>query len=418
MRNILTIRNILRSIVTLLAIINGIILVLLNMKFPILNSEEISLINFVFKVICIILFLLGIAIIIYIIEHKISNKNEAILNEEEIPEKFDTDLIREKDILYLSTILNQKYPNKKEVVLLIMQLINKRVIDLSMTFDGEKHDYFIEKRNNTNYTVNEIEAELLNYVFKNSNKVDLIETIESIYRKRDCNHILKQCKKYIERHVDAYESQITPIYKIITVTISLLLLFLLFFATFLPSTTILTEIKNISQIDVILFVIMIAILGLSVNFVCLMLLKRVTMKYQYDNDSYLWIVRIIYIFESLLIISYAFPKHEIIQYISFMTYILALLTIMIKYNTHISLNKEQVNLREELIAIKNYLIKMDYLSDKEFGNIITYEEYITYGFLFDITIKINSEFDIIQKELKSALENESKSYWNVLKETI
>ena len=71
MRNILTIRNVVRSIVTVLTIINGIILVLLNMKFPILNSEETSLINFFLKIICIILFLLGIAIIIYIIEKNI-----------------------------------------------------------------------------------------------------------------------------------------------------------------------------------------------------------------------------------------------------------------------------------------------------------------------------------------------------------
>ena len=91
---------------------------------------------------------------------------------------------------------------------------------------------------------------------------------------------------------------------------------------------------------------------------------------------------------------------------------------MIKYNTHISLNEEQLELRKELIAIKNYLIKMDYLKDKEFGNIITYEEYITYAFLFNITIKINSEFDIMQREIKTLIEKECKSYWSLLNGTL
>ena len=52
-----------------------------------------------------------IAIVCYIIEHKMYNKNEKILDENLIEPKFDIDF-KDKDILYLSTILNQKLPEK------------------------------------------------------------------------------------------------------------------------------------------------------------------------------------------------------------------------------------------------------------------------------------------------------------------
>ena len=61
---------------------------------------------------------------------------------------------------------------------------------------------------------------------------------------------------------------------------------------------------------------------------------------------------------------------------------------------------------------------MTYLTDKELANIITYEECMMYGFLFNITIKINNEFDLLQKELLNAMKQEGMSYLNILKTKI
>jgi hypothetical protein len=99
-------------------------------------------------------------------------------------------------------------------------------------------------------------------------------------------------------------------------------------------------------------------------------------------------------------------------------YVLALLAIMIKYNKHFSLSKEDVAMRDKLISLKNYLQNMDYLTDKDFGNIITYENYIMYGFLFNITLKINKEFDLLQKELLDATKSEGTLYLELLKSNI
>lgn len=418
MSNKITIRNVLRSIMLVITIIEGIILYLLNNKNPFYKFADDSLVNFIFKVITVIFIFFVIAIVIYIIEHIKNNKDETILNEEEIPEKFDSDLIKNKDIIYLSTILNQKYPNKKEIVLLIMQLINKKAIDLTMLFDGVNHKYIIERRKNVKYYLNDVEEELINNIFIDCDRVDLMETIEGVYRKRESRHILEKCRKYIERNISICKSKITFIYKIIAYIILLLLLFLLWFIFILSGTTIAVETKNLGTSDVIIFFISIGIICLLLNFGCISLLKKVNMKYQYDNDSFLWVLRVVDILGGLLIISYFFNRYEIIQFVFISVYIIAMLINMIKYNTHISLNEEQLELRKELIAIKNYLIKMDYLKDKEFGNIITYEEYITYAFLFNITIKINSEFDIMQREIKTLIEKECKSYWSLLNGTL
>ena len=61
---------------------------------------------------------------------------------------------------------------------------------------------------------------------------------------------------------------------------------------------------------------------------------------------------------------------------------------------------------------------MDYLKDKDFANIMTYEECIMYGFLFNITIKINNEFDLLQKELLNAMKEEKRAYIDTLKTKI
>lgn len=91
---------------------------------------------------------------------------------------------------------------------------------------------------------------------------------------------------------------------------------------------------------------------------------------------------------------------------------------MIKYNTHISLSENDIIIRDRLLSLKKYFKNMNYLTDKEFANIITYEECIMYGFLFNITIKINKEFDILQKELFQIIKNEGKQYLNLFKNNI
>lgn len=166
-----------------------------------------------------------------------------------------------------------------------------------------------------------------------------------------------------------------------------------------------------------LYIIM-GILCIFINFLFVVGLNRIAIKYQYDNDSFLWLSKIIVLYGLIFIISYIFPIYVLIQYYLFSTFTVALLAIMIRYNTHITLTKKQVAIKKELLSLKKYLLSMNYLVDKEFGNIINYEEYIMYGFLFNITIKINKEFDIIQKEIKECVDAESKSYWNMLNEII
>ena len=61
---------------------------------------------------------------------------------------------------------------------------------------------------------------------------------------------------------------------------------------------------------------------------------------------------------------------------------------------------------------------MNYLEDNYWGNIITYEECIMYSFLFNITIKINKEFDLLQKELFDIFKKESYLYLKLFKNDI
>ena len=91
---------------------------------------------------------------------------------------------------------------------------------------------------------------------------------------------------------------------------------------------------------------------------------------------------------------------------------------MIKYNDHISLYQNDIITRNKLISLKNYFKYMNYLEDKYFGNIITYEECLMYGFLFNITIKINKEFDLLQKELLSIVKKEGHLYLKLFKDDI
>ena len=140
--------------------------------------------------------------------------------------------------------------------------------------------------------------------------------------------------------------------------------------------------------------------------------------YQYNNDTIEWILLNIILLNICLIISYIFPFPQIVQFLVFAIYIFSSFTIMLKYNLHISLSENDVDTRNRLISLKNYFKNMDYLKDKDFANIMTYEECIMYGFLFNITIKINNEFDLLQKELLNAMKEEKRAYIDTLKTKI
>lgn len=86
----------------------------------------------------------------------------------------------------------------------------------------------------------------------------------------------------------------------------------------------------------------------------------------------------------------------------------------LEFSRIVFLSKE--NAVEELDSMNNP--KRSYLRDKEFGNIMTYEKCLMYGFLFNVTIKINDEFDILQKQLMDIVKNESKLYINLFKSNI
>lgn len=91
---------------------------------------------------------------------------------------------------------------------------------------------------------------------------------------------------------------------------------------------------------------------------------------------------------------------------------------MIMYNENICLSQKDIEIRKRLFSLKKYFKEMQYLRDKEFGNIITYEECLMYGFLFHITIKIDNEFDMLQKQLFDVMKKESKSYMELFKTNV
>ena len=216
-----------KIIYLVLAIIQILLLLLLFIHYPL--PENMKDYSELFSNIIIAIFTLFIiAIICYICEHKIYNKNESLLDYNLIEPKFDIDF-KNYDILYLSTILNQKLPGKKGIILLIMQLINKKILDLSCYYDGNKYQYVITKRN-TYYTKNITKAEsiLIDYIFKNSNRVNLINSVKEIYsiKNKDINYIEHELYDSIEINNLIKHSGITIIYKILTVLISALIFFI------------------------------------------------------------------------------------------------------------------------------------------------------------------------------------------------
>lgn len=163
-----------------------------------------------------------ISIICYILEHKTYNKNENIFDEHIVEPNFDIAL-KNNDILYLSTILKQQYPEKKEIILLIMQLINKKIIDLSSYWDGKKYQYFIEKRQSNFSQINSIEKNLLYYLFKNSNKTNLISKVTEIYsyKNNDISILIKQINSYIKELKPIVYSPFKLLYKILVLILSI-----------------------------------------------------------------------------------------------------------------------------------------------------------------------------------------------------
>lgn len=409
-----TTKYILRIILILVSIIQLLVLSILAINNPL--PETLTDFTILFRNLSVsILVVFILAIICFIIEHKIYNKNEGVLDENLISPAFDISF-KNNDILYLSTILNQRYPGKRDLILLIMQLICKKVIDLSSYFDGTNYQYIIEKRENHMQEITNLERDILNYLFNNTNRVNLINKIKEMYSiKNKKTFLLEQkCYKYIELLKPQKESCIKIVYQLLTVILSLLV----FFLGICILLVTLPIMESIMPIEVIIKFVLIATLCIFIAFFYTLILKKFTQDYQYNNDTCIWIFKNVTMLSLSLMVGYIFPSPQIAHFFIIITYIFTMLTIMIKYNRHFSLTQSEITLRTSLISLKKYFKNMNYLEDKEFANITTYEECIMYGFLLDITIKINKEFDLLQKELLKIVQTEGILYFKLFKTSI
>ena len=399
-------KKILKLIYTTILIIEILIVAILYIYKPI-NEGYKQYIPFLSKLFLTIGILFLLSIIIYIGENKKNSKNQEELDEYSIEPNFDIDF-RDKDILYLSTVLNKQLPAKKELILLIMQLINKKVIDLTCYLIDNKYQYIIEKRNFKFNNITEVEQELINYLFRNSSRVDLIQKVNEIYRKNNTKNIVNKCKEYISNSIEIKKSSMKKIYQIIATFIGILAIVIGFFEFLLISIS--TENNYTNSIIIIGKYLLYSIICIVIGYIITVILKKINTKYKYDNDSYLWICRNLIFLNILILISFIFTNYYFIQFIGLITYIFTTLTIMIMYNEHICLSKKDIETRKRLFSLGEYFKEMQYLRDKEFGNIMTYEECLMYGFLFNITIKTNKEFDILQKQILDTARNESELY--------
>lgn len=397
-------KKILKLIYTIILIIELLIISILYIQKPI-NEEYREYLPIFFKVILIIGILFFLSIVTYIIENKIINKNQEELDEYNIYPSFDIDL-KDKDILYLSTIYNKQKPGKKEILLLIMQLINKKVIDLSCYLKGDKYQYILEKRNLQFSKINSEEQKLINYLFEDSNRVDLLKKVKEIYYKNNAEGVVKKCREFVENIISIKKSKIKHIYQVITTIIAILVIYIGF------CSMILIEVQNnyTNSTSVIGKYLLYTIICIIMGFFITIILKRINKIYKYDNDSYLWLCRNFIFFNLLILVSFVFKDYIFIQIVALILYIFTTLTIMIMYNEHICLSEKDIETRERLLSLKAYFKEMQYLKDNAFGSIMTYEECIMYGFLFNITVKINDEFDMLQKHLFDIAKTESKLY--------
>lgn len=397
-------KKILKLIYTIILIIELLIISILYIQKPI-NEEYREYLPIFFKVILIIGILFFLSIITYIIENKIINKNQEELDEYNIYPSFDIDL-KDKDILYLSTVYNKQKPGKKEILLLIMQLINKKVIDLSCYLKGDKYQYILEKRNLQFSKISSEEQKLINYIFEDSNRVDLLKKVKEIYYKNNAEGVVKKCREFVENIISIKKSKIKHIYQVITTIIAILVIYIGF------CSMILIEVQNnyTNSTSVIGKYLLYTIICIIMGFFITIILKRINKIYKYDNDSYLWLCRNFIFFNLLILVSFVFKDYIFIQIVALILYIFTTLTIMIMYNEHICLSEKDIETRERLLSLKAYFKEMQYLKDNAFGSIMTYEECIMYGFLFNITVKINDEFDMLQKHLFDIAKTESKLY--------
>ena len=407
-------KKIINLIFTSIIIIQLIIMAILYIQKQMGEIDKSIAILFI-KIFSIIVIMFLLSIIIYIFENKSSSNGQEEIDEYNIQANFDIDL-KNKDILYLTTVFNKKQPEKRELILLIMQLINKKIIGLSSYLDGENYKYIIEKRNLHFNNITEIEQELLNYIFIDSNRVDLIKKINEIYKRNNSKNIINKMKDYITKFVEIQKSSMKKIYQIITTIIAILSIFLGFTMIILVSTVQeyhYTDSLSIGGI-ILLYSLITVIIAFSMN----LILKKINRRYKYDNDWYLWLSKNFMFLNVLLIISFMFKNFYLIQFMILIIYIFVTLTIMIMYNEHICLYQKDIEIRKKLFSLKKYFKEMQYLSDKEFGNIITYEECLMYGFLFHITIKIDNEFDMLQKQLFDVMKKESKLYMELFKTNV
>lgn len=345
-------------------------------------------------------------ILISIIYRSIICKNKKI-DINKIEEKFDPDL-NKYDIALLTTILKKELIKEKDLIQIIIGMIKDRKIELiSVLNEKDEYTYFIEKREDIT-KLKKYEIDLINLMFEKENRVELLKSIRKLYRDSEVKKIIKEINMGLRKDIKVYEAKIGEvILSLISIIIAIISFCVILFVAVMLSNI------NHSETNAVEFATSTVLIGMLIlvgTYIMFFVGRRIVYAYNKDEDIIMYLAKFIFVIQIIIIIGTSININSVIILMLVFEFATIFMSAIKSIKEYVIVPKEYEKIRKDMYALKKYLEKNTYIEQKQFANVILYEEYLMYAFVFNITLKINNELNILQEELRKVIKEEIKIY--------
>ena len=356
-----------------------------------INSYSSETANFLgmFFIAFIIIFLILNFIVVLL--HKIYNVDVSDSLKEYFVDINDIDF-SDKKIFELACLKDSRLPNERDVFTMLFGLVNKKHLKLSKKYDK----YYIERNDKLNID-NISSSELLLLDLIENEKVDLKYFVKKISNKYASKKIVNKMREEIFEKFDYFEVNTNLIVVFNFLKITMIVAFVLFsaFWLFIASQNVEyysgTLLMSIPEIFLNLYnLLLIVIFIFTLTYCCGYVKKLNDILFNKEkNVKFLVVIGIVLIAFMVL-----FLINKVIAIFCIYVYITGLIINLSEKKYFLNVKKGYLKDKIEAISLEKYIREYSNLKERDSQSIIIYEEYFSYAFAFEITLKVNDELDL------------------------
>ena len=283
----------------------------------------------------------------------------------------------------------------RDIISIVINLINKKVINLDLQnklSDKIEYDYIIEKNSENEKNMDGIERFIYNWIFKNNDKVNLVDRLKKMPKEKDANRKFKELndiaskKLSIEGANQAKVPMCIRVFNIFLFILSVIVVIkhILFNSNY--NEYIIRSELNISFyicIFIFLLPLFLALLKIPINLIIIIRHKiNKTVQRITGKKIVTTVISLIILFGTIIIFTAIISSSKYLVIDEILICIASI--IVLTDNLMLKNSPNMIEDYSKLNALKNKISEYTLLDNKNFEDVILWEKYLSYAISFGI----------------------------------